>query len=152
MAQREYRHMGRVQILLACWIYSQKAHQQKREGDIKVTGHVQEEWIIEAKGLAPTGGEHISFQEGLGQILQARHKRDLRIIYALAMPRREPFIQEATQIDDKDLQCLRLHWNWVTDNIDQVQTPHRAPFKVEIDCPSGLTCECQKRFGTFSFW
>jgi hypothetical protein len=48
------------------------ADQLKREGDIKVTGHLNiEEWIIEAKGQVPAGNEHAAFKEGMGQILMA---------------------------------------------------------------------------------
>jgi hypothetical protein len=125
------------------------ADQLKREGDIKVTGPLNiEEWIIEAKGQVPAGNEHAAFKEGMGQILMARYQRSQHILYALAMPKVRPFIQEAEMIDKKDRHYLRLHWIWVT----QIQAPHHAPFEVQIDCPFGSTCECQKRIGTFCFW
>jgi hypothetical protein len=126
-----------------------QGNQREREGDIIVTHPLKrEKWIIEAKGLAPAGYDNVSFQEGLGQILQARYKRDPNIFYALAMPHCEPFIQKADQIDGKDREYLRLHWIWV----ERVEDSHGTHFKVTINCPPGSICECQKQIGTFSFW
>ncbi len=118
-------------------------NQRKCEGNIRVTHPLnKEEWIIEAKGLTPAKNDNISFQIGLGQILQARYKHGPNIFYALAMPRCEPFTQKANQIDGKDRECLHLHWIWVEQFEDENHVTH---FNVTINCPPGSTCECQKR-------
>ncbi len=124
------------------------ANQMKREGDIRVTHALnREEWIIEAKGQIPAGNEHAAFKEGIGQIVMARNLRSPHLLYALAMPKVHPFPQETAQIDASDLHYLRLHWIWVI----RRQAADSTVFEVQIVCPPGSTCECQKRLGTFSF-
>jgi hypothetical protein len=128
-------------------------HQRQFEGDIRVTGPLKiEEWIIEAKGEIPAENVHAAFKEGMGQILTYRCGRGPHILYSLAMPKVASFTKQVAQIDNKDRQYLRLHWIWVTRI--EVQVPNRTftSYQVQIDCPFGSTCECQKRIGTFCFW
>jgi hypothetical protein len=133
---------------------SKLGDQGKHEGDIRVSDLMKaEEWIIEAKGQTPGNNHSTDFQTGLGQILMARSHHGLHIIYAFAMPRSagelfpyDPFPSLVTEIDNQDRAYLRLHWIWVK------QVPPRAAYEVEIECPPGSMCECQKRIGTFSFW